>query len=385
MQFKDSKQAQDLLSLSGLIVDEEMCINLRGRMMLCNKCHDHCPSEALQLSIDAVDLDKEKCTGCNTCMSHCDAGALRSSGFIPDRFLSTLSGMDEAIHLHCRASQDKGGGIVIPCYQVLDARLMAAATADGITEITLHGLEHCESCEMGDARVSLDELKRELRDWMGDQAVQLHRAKKQSRLSPGQRNFQDQAVMDRRSFLRFGGARTAQAAAKWLVPGMTMEEEDEQDLLPFYQADDFQQRPSFYLSPLVHRIRQVPWIQQVELPWQVRTVTESCTACLSCGERCPTGALKSEQTNEHRSLSFDAALCTDCQLCESICPEQALVVQPVSSIEQVVAGRMVLNRVRQASCVQCGSLFVARTGESICQVCQNEQELDDEWLDILSG
>jgi len=293
--------------------------------------------------------------------------------------------MDDEIHLHCRASQDRGGGVVIPCFQVLDTRLMAAATADGITQLTLHGLDRCESCEMGDARASIDGLKRQLSAWMGDQAIQLRSAATQSKVSPGHRNFQDQAVMDRRSFLRFGGARTAQAVAKWFVPGMTMEEEDEQDLLPFYQADDFQHRPSFYLSPLVHRIRQVPWKQQVVLPWRVRMVNESCTACLSCGERCPTGALKPEQTKEYRSLSFDPALCTDCQLCESICPEQAFIVQPVASIEQVVAGRSILNKVKQIACAQCGSLFVAKTNESICPVCQNEQELDDEWMDILSG
>ncbi len=384
MQFDTGNEARGLLDLSALIIEEDLCINLRGRMMLCSACLESCPSEALSLSVDAVDLDKEKCTACNSCMSECDAGALRSSGFIPDRFLSTLSAMTE-VDLHCRESKDEGGGVVIPCHQVLDKRLIAAARADGLEVITLHGLNHCESCERGDARAYIDSLRQQLNAWMGERATEIRIASADSKRMPGNKDYQDQAAMDRRSFLRFGGARTVQSLAKWFVPGMTQQEEEETDLLPFYQVDEFQQRPSFYLSPLFSRIQQVPWTENAELPWQMRTVSESCSACLSCGERCPTGALQSEQTPQLRSLSFDPALCTNCQLCEKICPEQAFISQPLLSIPEVTQGRILLNQVAQSMCVQCGSAFIAKAEAQICSVCENEQELDDEWLDMLSG
>lgn len=384
MQFSSGHEARDLLDLSALIIEEDLCINLRGRMMLCSACEDSCPSAALLLSVDAVDLDKDKCTSCNSCISQCDAGALRSSGFIPDRFLSTLSAQTE-IDLHCRESQDEGGGIVIPCHQVLDKRLITAARADGLEVINLHGLSRCESCERGDARAYIDTLAQQLTAWMGEQAPELRIASTDSSRKPGSKDYQDQVAMDRRSFLRFGGARTVQSLAQWFVPGMTQQEEEESDLLPFYQVDEFQQRPSFYLSPLFSRIQQIPWVEGAELPWQMRTLTESCSACLSCGERCPTGALQSQQTAQMRSISFDPALCTNCQLCEKICPEQAFIVQPLQSIPEVMQGRVILNQVAQSLCVQCGSAFIAKAETQICPTCENEQELDDEWLDMLSG
>lgn len=384
MQFTDKNKASDQLRLSGLIIDEELCINLRGRMMLCSACQQACPSEALTLSVDAVDLDKAKCTGCNSCTRHCAAGALHSSGFIPERFLSTLSA-EQAVHVHCRNSHDKGGGVVIPCHQVLDERLLSAARADGVSEIFLHGLERCASCDMGDARAHIESLKQQLTLWLGEQAIQLHRAQPRSAVA-GAREYQDQATLDRRSFLRFGGAKAVQSVAQWVVPGLSLEEEEEQqDAQPFYQADEFIQRPSLYLAALLERVQQVPWAQSAELPWPGRSVSEACTVCLSCAERCPTGALSRQQNNQLRSLSYDAALCTNCQLCENICPVQAFIVNPLESINEVLSGRSLLNQVAQTVCAQCATAFTAAAHQTLCPICINEQNIDDEWLDMLSG
>ena len=385
MQLTDRNQAGALLGLAELIVEQELCLNLRGRLMHCTACGDTCPADALSLTPDSVDLDETRCTGCNSCLPSCPAGALRSTAFIPERFLQALSESGQT-DLHCRISEDGGGGVVIPCHAVLDARLLAAARGDGVTELRLHGLNRCANCRHGDARAHIHSVIAQLAEWLGEAAPGLD-------LDPplvsdggrDQRDYQDQPHMDRRAFLRFGGAESMTRAAEWLLPGLSREEEDG-EALPFFQANGYAHRASAYQQTLVARAEAVPWRADRPLPFKRRRVGEACSACLSCGDRCPTGALQASESAQNRHLSFDPAVCTDCALCERICPEQAMIPEALKDTAALVAGRTRLLFVEQRPCRQCGGSFLPAASESdLCPVCGNEQELDEAWLDMLSG
>lgn len=384
MRVAERSQAGGLLNLSELIVEEELCANLRGRIAHCTACKEACPSGALDLTKDSVALDETRCTGCNSCLPSCPAGALRSTGFVPSRFLQALMESQQR-DLHCRASADGGGGIVIPCYGVLDARLLAAARAEGVKELHLHGLNRCGSCRFGDARPYLASLISQLSEWLAEDSLLLD-------LSPGvvkskrndRRHYQDQPHLSRRAFLRFGGAKTVTQAMDWMVPGLAQEEEDE-EALPFYQADDYPQRAASYQQELALRVGRVPWRTGQALPFKTRRVAGHCSACLSCGERCPTGALYATETAQARELSFDPVVCTNCGLCEAVCPQNALIVEPVCD-PAALAGRTTLLFRRQHLCRQCRSSFLPEAPEmEICPLCSNEQELDEAWLEMLSG
>lgn len=384
MRLAEHAQAGGWLTLSELIVEETLCINLRGRIDVCSACKESCPSGALSLTLDRVELDSTLCTGCNNCLPSCPAGALRSSGFVPSRFMRALTQSGQT-HLHCRASVDGGGGIVIPCHGVLDARLLAAARAEGITALHLHGLEQCESCRLGDARGSIQAVVSRLDDWLGEAAPRLDLAPQAGESDAGvQRQYEDQAQLSRRAFLRFGGAKTVTQAVEWLVPGLSQEETDAEEL-PFFQADDYPQRASPYQQVLVSRAGSMPWRAGHALPFKRRRLAEHCSACLSCGERCPTGALHASDTAQARVLSFDAAACTDCGLCVEICPLDAVIVEPLYDPAELQGNTTLLYR-QQRPCRQCRTPFLPAVVEiDICPICSNEEELDDAWLDMLSG
>ncbi len=384
MKAADRTQVAGLLTQAELIVEESLCVNLRGRLIHCSRCEERCPAGALSLTQDSVDHDEMLCTGCNSCLPVCPAGALRSTGFVPGRFLQALKEC-EGGDLHCRASCDGGGGIVVPCYAVLDARLLAAARAEGVTEIRLHGLAHCGDCQYGDARDHLQTVILQLAEWLGAEAPRLE-------LEPGEeqggrqaeRNYQDQAHMDRRTFLRFGGASGVRQAVDWLVPGLAQDEEDA-EALPFYQVEEHPQRAAPYQQEMVLRAGDIPWWNGQQPPLKTRHVSEQCSACLSCGRRCPTGALKATESAQARALSFEAALCTDCGLCVEICPHDAVIVEPLNDSAELCNRRTLLYR-RQQLCRQCREPFLPASAEDdLCPVCRNEQELDDDWLDMLSG
>jgi ferredoxin len=384
MRTAERPKAGGLLNLSELIVEEELCVNLRGRVAHCAACRESCPAGALNPTPDGVDLDETLCTGCNRCLPGCPAGALRSTGFVPSRFLRALIESQQR-DLHCRVSSDGGGGIVIPCHGVLDVRLLAAARAEGITELHLHGLNRCENCRFGDARPHITSLVSQLNEWLEegslllDLSPEVERARRDTH-----RHYQDQPHVSRRTFLRFGGAKTVTQAVDWMVPGLAQGEEDE-EALPFYQADDYPQRAAAYQQEAALRVGSIPWHTGQALPLKMRRVAGHCSACLSCGERCPTGALHATETAQVRELSFDPLACTDCGLCEAICPQDALITEPVYD-PAALKGRTTLLLRRQRLCLQCRSPFLPAGPEiEICPLCSNEQELDEAWLDMLSG
>jgi len=375
--------ALTLLQQSELILDEELCLNLRGRMEVCSACSDQCHSEALQLSVDAVDLDAERCTGCGGCVPVCPAGVMRMSGFSPVRFVQTAKG-NESLHLHCSASQDGGGGVVIPCFKLLDARLVSALAGEGVQRVLLHGMSQCDGCNMGDARPAIEFLKSTLERWFGDESPLLIPAEQDSDQDTGERHLEDQPHMNRRNFLRLLGAKATAEASSWFCPTADSDEQ-EAALLPFFQADGQPQRPVVYQQLLADSIEALPWRQQQPLPWRSRVISEGCSACLVCAERCPTGALQALEQGLDRQVSFQPSLCTDCGLCQQLCPEASITSSELHLVADVRKARGLLMQRRARQCAGCGQPFMGDSGAALCPVCSNEQDLDDEWLGMLEG
>lgn len=376
-------RAAQLLEGTALIVEDELCLNLRARGVSCRRCSERCRAEALSLSADAIELDELACTQCGACIPACPSGVMSLSGFTPVRFLEGLAGQRE-VHLHCSASTDTGGGVVIPCHQVLDARLLAAAFADGTEHFILHGTAGCGSCRKGDASAYVHELQACLRQWFGDRAPSLEVARPGKTTVIGPRRCECQVEMGRRSFLRLASAQAVSGTAGWLLP--LDEPERAGETLPFYQADTVARRPVACQSLLAARAERLPWAEARALPWRSRTLADKCSACLVCGERCPTGALQASEDEHARAITFEPALCTDCGLCEQLCPQQAVRPQLSLSADQVGAPRTRLMHRAMMRCHGCGHPFVAGAERlQLCDICRNEQEIDDEWLAMLEG
>ncbi|HHH39708.1 MAG TPA: hypothetical protein ENK50_09050 [Sedimenticola sp.] len=388
----ERNDALALLADSDLVIDEELCLNLRGRIEFCSACADQCHRDALELTTDAVTLLTERCTGCGGCVPACPAGVMRLTGFSPVRFLASAQGL-EPLHLHCGESRDGGGGVVIPCFKLLDARLVAALAGEGGKEILLHGMAQCGPCPRGDARPVLAGLEARLEAWFGDRAPVVAEAAAGSGGAAGERKREDQPHMDRRHFLRLLGAKATAGATAWFCPAADSAEQ-EADLLPFFQADGQPRRPVIYQGVLAGRVerlpwrqdRSLPWRQDRSLPWRSRTIGEGCSACLVCAERCPTGALQAREQGPDREIGFDVSLCTDCGLCQRLCPEDAVVTGPVPDAQALQRGRERLMHRRASPCRGCGQPFLAEGDHGdLCPVCRNEQDLDDEWLAMLEG
>ncbi|RRJ82816.1 4Fe-4S binding protein [Aestuariirhabdus litorea] len=378
-------QARMTLDGNSLQVDVEFCINLRSRFELCSRCVDVCPSDAIQVSIDAVEVDRESCQNCGACNALCPTAALTLSGFDPQRFAESVSGLEE-VHLHCRESRDGGGGVIIPCHHLLDAELIVGAGAERVKSWALHGLDQCERCLRGDAREHCAALGEQLQNWLGPAMASRWQLQPQEK-ADGERLREDQQRLSRRGFLGFASARGIEEAIRWVVPESSTPAS--LDTLPFYQQNTHPQAPRPYRELLNRERGHLSWKEGAETPWRQRHISESCTLCGSCGSRCPTGALLHLERNGMVALGYQSDLCTDCGLCEQVCPVDAIRVSEKNTPAAVVSDqRQLLIRRKQTTCSNCGHPYLpaldrAVSETELCPSCANEKALDDDWMAML--
>lgn len=366
---------------SPLLIDEAACINIRGRVKICAACQDACAGEALSLSLDGISLDLSRCSACGACVPKCPAGAMLLRAFSPQDFLPSL-GRRPTAQLHCSASNDgaRENGVAIPCHSVLDARLLAAAYAAGTVSFHLHGLGQCGHCPKGSATAQVSLMQRTLQSWFEQEAPEVIAPSENKDEEQTQRWQQDQLIRSRRGFLRGAGLRATVGAAAWLLPP-EQAHDPESDALPPSLPDLAQQRPAPYQALLLEHVSDLPWRK---LPWRQRSIDETCTACLVCAQRCPTGALTVWNKPATRGIDFDLGLCTSCRLCERVCPEQAIVTGEVASVSDVVIGRIPLLTRRLHTCTTCRQAYVPDLDTAeLCHACQKERDLKEEWLGLL--
>ena len=368
--------------IAPLLIDEAACINIRGRVKICAACQDACAGKALSLSLQGVRLDATRCTACGACVPQCPAGALQLRGFSPRNFLQSLDRQPTA-QLHCSASCANGSSVAVPCHSVLDARLLAAAYAAGTVSFQLHGLDQCGHCPKGSAAKQVSFIRETLRAWFAQQAPEVISAPGNRDEERRQRWQEDQLIQSRRGFLRGAGLRATAGAAAWLLPAEKARDLEslESDNQPPSRAALEQKHPASYQALLLERVSDLPWRR---LPWQQRSITAACNACLVCAQRCPTGALSAWCTPTARGIDVDLGLCTSCRLCERLCPEQAIHEGESASVSALVNGRMALVTRPLATCAVCQRTYVPETETSeLCHSCQKESTLKEAWLSLL--
>lgn len=365
----------------GLQINQWQCLNLRGRNVSCTRCADICPSKALKLTAESVHLDAGLCTRCGACLPACPSGAMQLSDFDPRRFLEALTGKAEE-HVCCSRVGNTDDGNIIPCLQVLDARLLAAAAAGGTKTVVLHGASQCSGCERGDARAAIEHMHADLEAWFSEAPLQLRQGSSVSAATGGHRD-QQQVHLGRRKFLRFAGTYVANSASEWLTDAAA-EPQGTSAQRPLFPSDGSAGRPSAYHVLLAGQAASLPW-RDGQLPWHYRVLSEVCNTCLACTQHCPTGALVAEETTATVSIWFRLQACTDCGLCERLCPEGAISRAAATSPDELHAPPLQVIHRSLRQCTVCARSFDPGSDSAeLCTHCQNEQDVMNDWKAMFS-
>ncbi len=82
---------------------------------------------------------------------------------------------------------------------------------------------------------------------------------------------------------------------------------------------------------------------------------DACTLCLSCVSACPASALQDNTLMPQ--LKFIEKNCVQCGLCATICPEEAITLQPRLLLTPQRKEARVLNEAQPYACVRCSKPF----------------------------
>ena len=361
------------------VYKQKLCAHSRNKQIGCHACIDVCSAEAIssESARQQIKVNPNLCVGCGACTTVCPTGALtyaypRASeqGVKLKTLLATYAragGKNAALLLHSqeagtqwvnklgRAAQlGKSGLHGVPARVLpvalwhtastgLDVWLTAVAYGASQVWVLMTGEE---APQYADAVRAQMDVAQAIMTGLGYQGVHFAIFHAGDAVREG-RGPVDLTVLD--AALQAAPAQGVGRAAGFAV-----------------QAD---KRATLELA-LDHLVAQAPVkVDEIALPGGVslsRSSTSSpfgslqinkdaCTLCLSCVSACPASALQDNTLMPQ--LKFIEKNCVQCGLCATICPEDAITLQPRLLLTPQRSQARVLNEAQPYACVRCSKPF----------------------------
>lgn len=355
--------------------DAALCAHSRNRRTGCTRCLDLCPTGAITPGIgpqkDQVVISAEICAGCGACAAVCPTGAATYT-------LPPAAALARRIRTLLLAYREAGGEApVLLLHDEAQGEPMLDALGrhgDGLPARVLPLLVNEPTA------LDLSLLAGALA-W-GASAVRV--------LLPGKRRHGAEGVFRNIDYVNAAldglglGHATARAAA--------IETDD-----PFTLGETLAALPRapFAFAPSTHQAIGAPREMALQALRALRTAANArveivpmpalapfgvahvnaagCTLCLACTSVCPTSAFSANP--ETPQLRFLEDACVQCGLCAATCPEKVITLEPRLNFSEAAAVPRVVKEEEPAACPRCGKLF--GTKASIARV---KAKLSAHWM-----
>jgi len=361
------------------VYKQKLCAHSRNKQIGCHACIDVCSAEAIQSESarQQIKVNPNLCVGCGACTTVCPTGALtyaypRASeqGVKLKTLLATYAragGKNAALLLH---SQDAGASLVNNLGRAaqlgkmglhgVPARVLPVAlwhTASTGLDVWLTAMAYGasqvwvlmtgeEAPQYADAVRAQMDVAQAIMTGLGYQGVHFSMLHVGDAAREG-RDTRDLAELD--AALQAAPAQGVGRAAGFAV-----------------QAD---KRATLELA-LDHLVEQaLVKVEEIALPVAASSASsptsspfgslqinkDACTLCLSCVSACPASALQDNTLMPQ--LKFIEKNCVQCGLCATICPEDAITLQPRLLLTPQRSQPRVLNEAQPYACVRCSKPF----------------------------
>jgi ferredoxin len=330
---------------------EELCAHSRSSKTGCSRCLDLCPTGAITPGGDHVSVSAEICAGCGACAAVCPTGAITYALPPADavmRRLRTLlityaraGGTDPFVLVH----DGEHGDELIDALARFGDGLPANVLPLRLNEVTQTGLEFAAAALA-----------------YGASAIRfLTRARPKHDVASLERIVSYANALE--TGLGYGGARTGiiatddpdalLAALRAIAPVPAAK--SPASFMPMGQG-----RPLLATTIAeLHRAAPAPVVSIAMPPLApfgtVHLDADGCTLCLACVSACPVSALGDDKAQP--MLTFQEDICVQCGLCQAICPEKVITLEPRIDFAAWEAGRRVLKQEEPFHCINCAKPF----------------------------
>jgi ferredoxin len=300
----------------GIETDRSRCLRMRFNGNSCAKCLEQCRRDAISIH-DYVSIDTDICTECMLCVSACPSDCFRIKGADFYSLLGRLRKIGQSVTspvLGCNTRTGTFCHLRTSCFGFLSEEHLMALSLSLQNEVQIDAAG-CAECGNG---FIVDILTKRL----GAVAVKTSaRISEKIKLVKSRRalDFQEMSY-DRRGFFK------AFRNSTFLHAFSLFDNEDPEEGARVYSA----KRLPFKRELLNRAIRTLHGEARsllLRTSYYTVNVSEACSDCFACVGMCPTGALKTEETDGGRGLLFGSFLCSGCGLCMEFCIEKALALR----------------------------------------------------------
>ncbi len=335
----------DLISSFPLKVESQNCVN-QDNIKVCERCVEVCPHGAIELVDNRPRVDFERCSVCGLCFAECPVRV-----FEVEFDLTELYTEKRNLLLGCHLSDLKGElDFKLPCLALLNGEILASLALHHGGKIVLD-TSKCKDCPQRELLNSilshLEEAKLLLHYHRGEgEVLQLSEVE----------NVED-------------------LKAENEVSELFEEEKPKPNLsrkinVPLWRQLFFERVKLLDPSEVCYRPTE-------EKKLRFATVSIDGQLCKRndvCSFWCPTKALSADQS----AVYFTQILCTDCGLCEEICPGSAITLEKrFVPRYNVMGAKRVVGKGERKTCKGCGKEFVGPPEEEYCLYCRKEREMEN--------
>lgn len=348
----DMVEIMERLESKALHVDPPHCVRVRNRNASCSRCVDVCPSGAISLQGNALQIDAQQCMSCGACATACPTSAIRfrdpddaALAASIDRSARALGG-DAVIvcaRVAAKRKADADAVATVPCVARVGVETLVGACSRGASSVTVvDGV--CSTCKYRHAAAGFDgevaEANELLAVWGSD--ARARRSQEVPAAALADSVAQGTGGVSRRGFFTAAKASVKDVAVEAVA--VTVENElgikrDAQSLRAMLKVDASGTMPHVQahshealLEDLYELGDPAPGAVVSTKHWgDVRIDETACMMCGMCATFCPTGALRKVFADGPRrpaldSLEFRLADCVQCRLCEDACMRKAVKV-----------------------------------------------------------
>lgn len=358
------KKVLNYLSDIDIQTHPERCMHIRNRGITCNVCKSVCPGDAISIADFSITINPDRCLLCGACVSSCPYDAFEANNPTAHALIEQVSESAELTegspivvcgHTHTDLMGTYAPHVVrINCLGRLDEEFYASLLEMDIESVTLvHG--SCRECPRStsgaQARRCFQAAQSLLFSW--EAALTMRFTDKMPTeayaLANGSRGAKKPKQRTAPKSTRPKAAILAsQEVSTTTHPGGEIPQTDRERALSVVskiRAIDGTLPYHPYPRPIrvYDKLRPLACIPS-EAPsirfWGIPSFDASlCRQCGLCAVFCQSGAIKKIERFNYRkkkmlfAFEIDPFRCTRCSSCEQVCPNDAVKIKPLTSIE----------------------------------------------------